>query len=115
MNFRQKHKIEDRQQESSRVLKKYPQRIPVICEKDAKCKLQQIDKVKYLVPFDMSIGEFTYVIRKRIKLRAEDAIFLLINNKIYPSTSSSLSELYSRYKDDDGFLYITYRDENTFG
>ena len=55
-----------------------------------------------------------YVIRKRIKLSSEQAIFLFVNGTI-PSTSVVLYNLYDTCKDEDGFLYITYSGENTFG
>ena len=38
----------------------------------------------------------------------------LINNMIIPA-KSTLSEIYDSNKDDDGFLYIIYTSENTFG
>lgn len=60
------------------------------------------------------MGQFIYVIRKRIKLPPERAIFLFVDNMI-PSTSSLMSVVYEVQKDEDGFLYITYSGENTFG
>lgn len=33
----------------------------------------------------------------------------------YHSIGSSLLSLYEKFKDEDGFLYITYSGENTFG
>ena len=51
--------LEERIEESTNVLKKYPNRIPVIVEKSDKCKeLQDIDKNKYLVPDDLTFGQF---------------------------------------------------------
>ena len=32
-----------------------------------------------------------------------------------PPTSASLKDIYDEHKDDDGFLYMTYAGENTFG
>ena len=53
-------------------------------------------------------------IRKKMKLSPEKAIFLFINGCIPPS-SCIMAQFYSIYKDIDGFLYITYAYENTFG
>jgi len=39
---------------------------------------------------------------------------MFINNKIYPITSI-IGQVYDSNKDSDGFLYITYCQENTFG
>lgn len=40
----------------------------MICEKAEKSDIPEIDKRKYLVPADLTVGQFVYVIRKRIML-----------------------------------------------
>ena len=69
---------------------------------------------RYLVPSDLTVGQFVYVIRKRIKLEPEKAIFIFVNNTL-PSTAALMSQIYKDHKDEDGFLYVTYSGENTFG
>jgi len=107
--------------ESNKIKQKYPTRIPIICERitakksDAKTQISNIDKNKFLVPGDLTMGQFLYVIRKRIQLSPEQALFIYVNNSILPATSSSVSTIYEEFKDDDGFLYIIYSGENTFG
>ncbi|RHY96875.1 hypothetical protein DYB35_006944 [Aphanomyces astaci] len=103
-----------RQAEAQRIRSKYPDRIPVICEKADRSEIPDIDKKKYLVPADLTVGQFVYVIRKRIKLSPEKAIFIFINN-VLPPTAALMSNIYEEQKDSDGFLYITYSGENTFG
>jgi GABA(A) receptor-associated protein len=76
--------------------------------------VKDIDKKKYLVPADLTCGQFVYVIRKRLKLPPEQAIQLFING-IIPSTAALLNTIYEEHKDEDGFLYISYCGENTFG
>jgi len=44
---------------------KHPDRIPVIVDKRAgDSSLPEIDKKKFLVPSDLTVGQFMYVIRK---------------------------------------------------
>ena len=105
---------EKRIQECSRILNKHPERIPIIVCKDENCNLPDIDKQKYLVPKDMNLGQFIYVIRKRIKLQSNEALFVLVNYSLMPS-NKSLQSIYEEHKGNDGFLYITYSSENTFG
>ncbi|KAF1895302.1 hypothetical protein Lal_00043948 [Lupinus albus] len=105
---------ERRQAEASRIREKYPDRIPVIVEKAERNDIPDIDKKKYLVPADLTVGQFVYVVRKRIKLSAEKAIFVFINNTL-PPTAAMMSAIYEENKDQDGFLYMTYSGENTFG
>ncbi|ONI06646.1 hypothetical protein PRUPE_5G072400 [Prunus persica] len=69
---------------------------------------------QYLVPADLTVGQFVYVIRKRIKLSAEKAIFIFVDN-VLPPTGAIMSAIYEEKKDEDGFLYVTYSGENTFG
>ncbi|KAG0337033.1 ubiquitin-like protein atg8 [Podila humilis] len=112
--FQQDHPFEKRQAEAARIRQKYPDRIPVICEKVEKSDIQTIDKKKYLVPMDLTVGQFVYVIRKRIHLTSEKAIFIFVNEAL-PPTAALMSSVYDEHKDQDGFLYITYSGENTFG
>jgi len=47
--FKRQHTFEQRVKESSRVLEKYSDRIPIICEKNSTCRdAMEIDKTKYL-------------------------------------------------------------------
>ena len=46
--------------------------------------LPEIDRKKYLAPSDLSVGNFMYVIRKRIKLQPERSLFLFFNDKLLP-------------------------------
>ncbi len=106
------------------------------------CCLQK----KYLVPADLTVGQFHYVIRKRIKLAPEKALFLFCSNSIPPNgafisfflsslrwdygfadcpvlfsfvvsfhVAALMSTVYEEQKDEDGFLYIQYSGESTFG
>ena len=113
-NFRAKYSFEKRFEEATRILEKYPERVPIICERIT-TNIPEIDRKKYLCPRDLSIANFMYVIRKRLKLSSEKSIYLFINNKIMPATSSLLGVIYENYKDKDGFLYISYGGESTFG
>lgn len=51
---------------------------------------------RYLVPSDLTVGQFVYVIRKRIKLEPEKAIFIFVNNTL-PSTGYVLLLVFFSY------------------
>jgi len=68
----------------------------------------------HLVPNDITVAQFMWIIRKRIDLAAEKAIFLFVD-KIVPQSSWTMGELYNQYRHKDGFLYIAYSGESTFG
>ncbi|GAA5997116.1 hypothetical protein JCM5350_000652 [Sporobolomyces pararoseus] len=104
--FKDEHVFEKRKAEAERIRQKYPDRIPVICEKADKTDIPAIDKKKYLVPADLTVGQFVYVIRKRIKLAPEKAIFIFVD-EVLPPTAALMSQIYDEHKDEDGFLYVT--------
>lgn len=83
MKFKQQHTFENRKTESDRVIGKYPDRIPVVIERTKRSKVPNIDRNKYLVPKNLTMGQLVYVIRKRIRIEAEKAIFLFVDKQIY--------------------------------
>ena len=113
-NFKNLHSFDKRIAESEKIMRKYPDRVPIIIEKHKKSSIPDIDKKKYLVPVDLTVGQLIFVIRRRMKLEKETAIFLFCNDKL-PPTASLVNQLYNDNKEDDGFLYITYSSENAFG
>lgn len=97
------------------ILEKYPNCVPTIVNKKPHSNAPSLDKNKYLVPKDITLGQFVYVLRKRLSLSSDQAIFILVDNKI-PPTSQLISDLYEKNKDkDDGYLYIYYTLESVFG
>lgn len=114
MDFKTKNDFTQRYSESNKIMEKYPQRVPIIVEKCNKSKINDIDKHKYLVPKDLNMNQFVYIIRKRIKLDKSQSIFLMVNNTVCPS-NIPICNVYNDHKDEDGFLYVKYTGENTFG
>ena len=114
ISFKNEHTFEKRKDEADRIRIKYPDRIPVIAEMSDKSDLPDIDKKKYLVPADLTMGQFVYVIRKRIKLPADQAIFIFVNN-ILPPAASLMSQIYKDHADADGFVYCYISGESSFG
>ena len=49
-----------------------------------------------------------------MQLPPKTAMFLFVNGSV-PPTAMLFSNLYENKKDEDGFLYIVYSGENTFG
>ena len=51
--FKNKYSFNKRKDESESVIKKYPDRIPIIVQKHSSTELPDVDKCKYLVPKSM--------------------------------------------------------------
>jgi GABA(A) receptor-associated protein len=82
---------------------------------DPKSKVKKkIDKVKYLVPNELTMGSFGQVVRKRLEVDPAVSIFLFVNRMLYP-TGALMATVYEEQRDPDGFLYVTYLGEDTFG
>jgi GABA(A) receptor-associated protein len=112
--YRELHTFASRKADSDKIKAKFPDRIPIVVELAAKANLPPIDKCKFLVPADMNLTQFLYVLRQRIKVKPEQAIFIFIANKL-PAMTSTIGELNAEFMDPDGFLYMTISGENSFG
>ena len=105
----QKESLEKRIEQSTRIKRMYSPRIPVVIDR-YHIITPNIVKHKYLVQPDMTIVHLLYLIRPQIKIKDSDALFLFHENQLIP-TQTKLSEL----KTTDGFIYIIYSLENSFG
>lgn len=144
--YKQEHTLEQRSFESERVRRRYPDRVPVIVQpfnsspsttsailsnslfrslssssstsssNVSESSLLRLENEKYLVPSELSFGQLAFNIRRRLRLRAEHALFFYIGVQgIQPVFSATMECLYNDHKDADGFLYVCYADEKVFG
>jgi GABA(A) receptor-associated protein len=96
------------------IRSRFPTRVPIVLAADEDGNQSE----KFLAPEDMSIREFSSVIRTRMLLPAEKALFIFIdtaNEHVLPPSHSLLRELYTQHKADDECLHMTFTGENTFG
>jgi GABA(A) receptor-associated protein len=116
MDFKNKYSFEERQSEATRIRSRYTDRIPIICQKAkyANRACPTIDKTKYLIPADLTIGQFIWVIRTRLQIPQHKALFMFIDGVI-PPVSKLISRIDTDHRDKDGFVYMYYNMENTFG
>lgn len=67
-----------------------------------------------MVPKDLEYCRFLYVTRMRLKMRKDQAIFMSVDNRL-PAASKTMGSIHKTNASEDGFLYVTYAFENTFG
>ena len=113
--FKQKHSLEKRKEESAKIMEKYTDKYPIIVLKDKSSKLPSINKQKFLVTENLTLGQFLHILRNKIELNEKETLYLFISETILANNSDTIGSLYNSHKDEDGFLYITYCSENVFG
>ena len=114
--FKKANTFERRSNEAVRIKLKYPKRVPVVVDVHPSDRHEiALDKHKFLTPSDLGVSQFIYVIRKRIRLPPEKALFIFTGDQTLPGTQELMSSLYKNHKDPDGFLYLTISLEKTFG
>jgi len=113
-SFKNQFSFEQRFNESKRVTEKYPDKLPIICEKISS-KDPSISKTKYLVAVDYKVAHFLHLLRTKLNIRPDQAIFLFVNGSTMVPSNVYLATIYDLYKDEDGFLYLNYGFENVFG
>lgn len=113
MNYKKSYTFEHRLKKSTDIMLKYPKLIPVIIEK-YNDNIDDNIKNKYIISKDAKFGILANLIRESLVLDRSKALFFYTNNKLI-NINDLISVLYDKYKDADGFLYIEYALENTFG
>jgi hypothetical protein len=107
--------LEDRQKQSFRLIKRFPGKYPIIIDR-ANRSTPKIDKNKFIIHGDTCISELMILLRKKINLSPAEGIFMFCDDNIV-SGNMTISQLHhlSGLKRNDGFTYILYSLENTFG
>jgi len=57
---------------------------------------------------------FQFLISPSFFFHSSVALFIYVKGTL-PATSDLMSKIYEEHKKDDGFLYMTYNGESTFG
>jgi GABA(A) receptor-associated protein len=96
------------------LLQKYPDKIPVIVTRVDK-NVPELKPSKFIVPDQLTVGQFLYTLRTRILLRPEQALFIFFNNEMACSTDT-MRVVYNKHRNkEDNMLYAMYGTESTFG
>jgi len=116
LSFKQTKDFLTRKEESAAIRAKFPGKIPVIVERYKKEKyLPAIDRVKFLVPQNLTMSQLAGLIRNRLFLSSSQAFFMFVDGRVMASLSASVEELYNKHRHEDGFMYITYASQEVFG
>ena len=91
------------------ILKK----IPLILEKEESSNLPEIEINNYVLPKNITVGEFMVYLRKKCFNLNKENMFIFISKSNYvPKLEEKMSDLYEKFKDNDGFIYCKYTTKN---
>ncbi|XP_031496542.1 autophagy-related protein 8D-like isoform X2 [Nymphaea colorata] len=93
--FKQEFSLEERKTESKEILSEYPDRVPVIVERYSRTDLPELEKRK--------------------SFEWKEPYLMTYATSVYFSTASLMGSIYDTCMDEDGFLYVCYSSEKTFG
>ncbi len=113
-SFNSKYSPEKRLEDSQKIREKYPNRVPILVESRDK-HLNQLIRHKYIVPNDINMGQFLFIIKSKIKLAKDEALFMSVSTKmcLIPQTQV-IGNVFKEYNE-FGYLYVTIDKESVFG
>jgi GABA(A) receptor-associated protein len=115
-DYQKTHTFEKRKIDATKLKAKYPNRCPIICEVAATHrKALQLDSCKYLVPKDLTFGQFIYLVRRRIKLTPEKGLYIFNEQGNLPASAHLISQIENTCMNADGFVYLVISMEDTYG
>uniref|UniRef100_A0A8C6XW54 Uncharacterized protein n=1 Tax=Naja naja TaxID=35670 RepID=A0A8C6XW54_NAJNA len=89
---------------------RFPYELLVILERYSKEKmLPALNRVKFLVPQDFTMGQFVAIIWNWMGLKSMQVFYFLVDsNNSLVNMSITVADVYATDKDEDSFLYMTY-------
>jgi len=114
--------FEQRCSDVNKLMAKYPDTVPsIICRYTV--EINDIDKKKYILPNELTVRQLIKKIKDRSNTDEHTAIYLIAEtigvnkNKCHTllSATQTMKDIYTTCVASDGFLYILYNKEQTFG
>ena len=127
VRFKDKYDQEKRVKCHIDAINKFPTKLALIVERAptnaaqassseaSNPRLKTIANPKFMMPKAFTVGEVLAVLRTRLDLTREEGLVLFAKEKYMLRPNTKLEDVYNRYKDEDGFLYLVYAEENIYG
>jgi len=107
--------FEERKADSERIRAKYPNHVPTKIFK-AEAKDPEISKRDFLLDKNKQACHIFATIRNKYigELKPEEGLHFMVGNNMI-SGATLMSQVDKDYVDEDGFLYLSYSVEHTYG
>jgi GABA(A) receptor-associated protein len=106
--------LEERQEKSKSFRERHPNHIPVLVTEHKKSEVKGPSLLKFNVSKACKIAEVIMSIKQKTNPTSTAAIYVYVNNEVC-NPSQSIVDIDSKYRNEDGYLYLVYSTENTFG
>ncbi|XP_051912722.1 uncharacterized protein LOC127595053 [Hippocampus zosterae] len=80
----------------------------IVVEKESGSKLPVLKVARLAVPREWVANQLLIFIRQKLNLRQEDGLYLYVQTK-------SIRQMEEKHRDEDGALYLTFNEMETFG
>ena len=101
-------------EEGKKFIEQIPGKIAVVFEDASNGIKKGMKSIKYINK-ELRLPQFISQFQKKLKLNSEDALFFLVKGKNALVGNLTFQEIYDKFKDKDGLLYITYARELVWG
>ena len=105
---------ERRKKECDKIREYWSDKIPIIAQRQEYSNLNDIPKSKIMCPNLLTVRQFISILRKKLSMKENESLFLFIEGKV-PNNDELISDIYKKDKRRDGFLYVNYAEQETFG
>lgn len=113
--YQNENSLAKRRDEAVKIRKAFPDCFPVIIEKSKNSKLGSSCNRKFLINGSLRVYHLNLLVRKRINLHKAEALYLFVNGKDLLKTDTTISEMFSKHANEDGFMYVSYSEYSSFG
>ena len=116
--FKKRHTLQERIEKSKKQMAANPGKIVIIVEKHPKSILPTLSNPRFLCEKDYKFSMIKNMLEKKIKesgksdLQGKHSFFIFINGT-FPNPEATMIQIYEKYKDEDGFLYMKYGDQES--
>ena len=115
-SFKEKLSFQKRKEVCAAITAKHSTRIPVIVDRAVDSpNLPVLGKQKYLTPQHFTMANFTNEVLNHLPVHEQTHICFYVGNGTRVMPAKLMLQVYDEYKDQDGFLYVTYGEHKAFG